>query len=82
MYKEILELYQWCVDSHIHCTLTPLYDGYIIRFADGSDIIQHAGSYGSKKGYVEPAGFSISYEPVTLEEARLLILKKLANPIL
>ena len=82
MYKEILELFQWCIDSHIHGTSTRLYDGYKIRFADGSDFVQHAGSYGSKNGCVEPAGFEISYEPVTLDKARLLILRKLANPIL
>lgn len=82
MYKEILELYRWCVDSHIRCELTTIYDGYKIGFADGSDFVQHEGSYYSRYGYVEPAGFEKSYEPVTLEEAKILILKKLANPIL
>ena len=35
MYKEIQELYKWCVEANIPCTIESLYDGYKIKFSDG-----------------------------------------------
>ena len=82
MYKEIISLYKWCEEQNISCMLSTLYDGYKITFKNSfgvvhSDVVQHMGSYGSKEGYVEPAGFSISYAPVTVEQMKDLILKEI-----
>lgn len=77
MYKEIISLHEWCEEQNISCTISNLYDGYKITFKNGSDVIQHMGSYGSEEGYVEPAGFSISYAPVTIEQMKDLILKEI-----
>lgn len=79
MFIEIIELYKWCVIQGIPCEIKRLYDGHIIIFPDGSDMVQHSGSYASKQGYVEPACFSISYEPVTIDTAKKLIKGKKFN---
>jgi hypothetical protein len=76
MYTEILELYNWCIGHSIPCEIELCWDGYKITFLDGSDFVQHKGSYCSEYGYVEPAGFSLSYEPVTIEKAKELIEEK------
>ena len=75
MYKEIQELYKWCVAANISCTLESLYDGYKIKFSDGADMVQHCGSYRGKEGYIEPAGFSEEYDysPVALIYCWVLI---------
>lgn len=54
-YAEIWELFRFCVDIEIECTMERLYDGYAVRFKDGSDIAQHGGTYGATDGCVEPA---------------------------
>lgn len=76
MFSEILELYDWCVGHSIPCSLTRLWSGYKIEFPDHSDFVQHEGSYGSKIGCVEPAGFSISYAAVSIDTAKELIQEK------
>lgn len=76
MYTEILELYNWCIGHSIPCRIDSCWNGYKITFPDGSDFVQHEGSYGSSRGCVEPAGFSLSYEPVTIEEAKELLKEK------
>lgn len=40
-YTEICALYHFCVDLGIKCTIEHLYDGYAVRFPDGSDFAQH-----------------------------------------
>lgn len=55
-------------------SLEPLFDGYAIRFADGSDVVQHNRSYGGVSGYVEPAiGCDLDYTAVKLDAAKDLI---------
>ena len=54
-YTEICALYHFCVDLGIKCTIERLYDGYAVRFPDGSDFAQHHGTYGGTEGCVEPA---------------------------
>lgn len=76
MYTEILELYEWCIGHSIPCKIEMCWDGYKITFSDNSDFVQHKGSYDSEYGCVEPAGFSLSYEPVTIEKAKELIKEK------
>lgn len=52
-----------------------LYDGYKIWFPDGSDFVQHFGSYGSSSGCVEPAvnGCRNNYTAMPLEHAKRLV---------
>ena len=76
MYVEILELYEWCMGHSIPCVLSRLFDGYKLEFPDKADFVQHAYSYGSAHGGVEPAGFTISFEGVSLETAKKLIQEK------
>ena len=76
MYEEILELYVWCMGHSIPCVLSRLCDGYKLEFPDKANFVQHAYSYGSVHGGVEPAGFTISFEGVSLETAKKLIQEK------
>lgn len=76
MYEEILELYAWCMGHSIPCVLSRLCDGYKLEFPDKANFVQHAYSYGSVHGGVEPAGFTISFEGVSLETAKKLIQEK------
>ena len=81
MYQEIVKLYQWCKENFISCTLEPLWDGYQIRFLDGSDVVQHSGSYGAKNGCVEPCGMSKAYTAVDIPTIKEIISKKCERPI-
>ena len=76
-YTEIRALYHFCVDLGIKCTIEHLYDGYAVRFPDGSDFAQHHGTYGGTEGYVEPAiGYSeFDYTAVGLNFAKELVKK-------
>lgn len=74
-YQEIVELYQWCKENGIACTLVQLFDGYQIRFLDGSDIIQHRYSYGAEYGCVEPAGLEKSFTAVDVKTMKKILLK-------
>ena len=78
MYQEIIKLYQWCKKNHIHCVLDQLFDGYVLKFLDGADIIQHGGSYGNTNGCVESAGIDPDYDysAVPLEKMKEILSKK------
>ena len=73
-YGEILALYRYCVEVRMDARLERLYDGWAIRFPNGGDFAQHAGTYGTNDGFVEPAiGCEADYSPVSLREAEKLI---------
>lgn len=76
-YTEICALYHFCVDLGIKCTIERLYDGYAVRFPDGSDFAQHHGTYGGTEGCVEPAigDAECDYSAVTLNLAKELVKK-------
>lgn len=76
MYNEIKELYDYCIEKGVKAAIAPLYDGYQILFERGGDFVQHNGSYGSKRGCVEPAiGCMNDYTAVDIELAKLLVDK-------
>ena len=73
-YGEILALYLYCVEVRMDARLERLHDGWAIRFPNGGDFAQHAGTYGTNDGFVEPAiGCEADYSPVSLREAEKLI---------
>lgn len=76
-YTEIRALYHFCVDLGIKCTIEHLYDGYAVRFPDGSDFAQHYGTYGGTEGCVEPAigDSEFDYTAVGLNLAKELVKK-------
>ena len=76
-YPEILELKRYCDKIEVEAKLQYLFDGYLIRFNNGADFIQHDGSYGHNAGYVEPAGFNDrdDYTAVSLSKAKTLVRK-------
>ena len=83
-YREILALYLYCVEGRMDARLERLHDGWAIRFPNGGDFAQHAGTYGTNDGFVEPAiGCEADYSPVSLREAEKLICenrKRLMTP--
>ncbi len=73
-YAEILKLYRYCVEVGMDARLERLHDGWAVRFPNGGDFAQHAGTYGTNDGFVEPAiGCEADYSPVSLREAEKLI---------
>nr|DAP74937.1 MAG TPA: Histidine phosphotransferase C-terminal domain [Bacteriophage sp.] len=76
-YTEICVLYNFCVDLGIKCTIERLYDGYAVRFPDGSDFAQHHATYGGTEGCVEPAigDPEFDYTAVGLNLAKELVKK-------
>lgn len=73
-YGEILTLHQYCVEARMDVQLERLHDGWAVRFPNGGDFAQHAGTYGTNDGFVEPAiGCEADYSPVSLREAEKLI---------
>ena len=76
-YTEICALYHFCIDLGIKCTIERLYDGYAVRFPDGSDFAQHHGTYGGTEGYVEPAigDTEFDYSAIGLNLAKELVKK-------
>ena len=76
-YTEICALYHFCVDLGIKCTIEHLYDGYAVRFPDGSDFAQHHGTYGGEEGCVEPAigDAEFDYSAIGLNLAKELVKK-------
>lgn len=73
-YKEILELYDYCVKIGVEATLSRMFDGYVIKFNNGGDCIQHLGSYNHDDGCVEPAiGCRKDYTAVSLKNAKALV---------
>ena len=83
-YGEILALYRYCVEAGMDVRLERLHDGWAVRFPNGGDFAQHAGTYGTHDGFVEPAiGCEVDYSPVSLREAEKLICenrKRLMTP--
>lgn len=76
MYKEIVELYEYCKGLKIPCKLEPLYDGCKLAFLDGGDFIQHCFSWGSAHGRIEPAiGCDFDYTACTLSMAKRLVVE-------
>ena len=62
------------VEVRMDARLERLHDGWAIRFPNGGDFAQHAGTYGTNDGFVEPAiGCEADYSPVSLREAEKLI---------
>lgn len=83
-YKEIFELFHFCKHIGLEVKLEGIWDGYIIRFKNGADFVQHQFSYGSKSGCVEPARVEDEYDftAVKLDVAKKLVCenyKKLNN---
>ena len=74
-YNEIRALYAYCLKQGINARLESLYDGFAIRFPDGSDIVQHNGSYGNAEGCVEPAVWNCrnNFSAMTLKHAKQLV---------
>ncbi len=77
-YREIVELYGYCVKIGINANLEECHDGWAIRFPDGSDFIQHHSSYGVGHGCVEPAvnGCRKNYAAMTLKHAKQLVKRR------
>ena len=76
MYNEIIELYNYCKNYGVECTMQPLFDGFKLCLPDNGDFVQHSGSYGNNEGMVEPAiGCDKDYTAVSLIEAKILIQK-------
>ena len=74
IYREIIELFDYCKKLGINAELIPHFDGYVIRFPNGSDFIQHKHSYGCNNGCVEPAvGSRLDYSAVPLKNAKALV---------
>ena len=73
-YEEIIKLWVYCHKNDVYAELTPFLDGYKISFPCGGDFVQHCGSYGASKGYVEPAiGCRADYTAVSLKNAKALV---------
>ena len=75
-YYEIWALWAYCKRHDIPAKIEPLFDGWKLVFANGDDFVQHAFSYMSIRGDLEPAiGCEDDFSPVTLEEAKVLVQK-------
>lgn len=75
-YFEIWALWNYCKRQDIPVEIEPLFDGWKLVFPNGDDIVQHAFSYMGTSGALEPAiGCEDDFSPVTLEEAKVLVLK-------
>jgi hypothetical protein len=78
MYKEILELEEYCNEIGVAVRKETLYDGYILRFNNSGDVIQHSGSYGCRCGCVE-FGYTnhetIDFYATPLKAAKVFIFK-------
>ncbi len=75
-YREIIELYKYCEKIGVYAEITPMYNGFHIRFKNGGDVVQHDGSYGSCCGCVEFAiGSRLDYTAVPLKNAKSLIYR-------
>ena len=75
-YNEILKLYAYCLKIGVNVDISPMFNGYCIRFKNGGDVIQHDGSYGSYCGCVEFAiGSRVDYKGISLKNAKQLVLR-------
>lgn len=76
IYNEILKLFEYCGKIGVDAEITRLQGGYLIRFRNGGDVIQHDYSYGSDKGYVEFCiGSRVDFKAVPLKRAKLIVRK-------
>ena len=74
VYKEIIELNEYCQKIGVETEIARLFDGFIISFPNGGDVVQHFGSYGSDSGCVEFACNSkIDYQRCSLENAKRFV---------
>lgn len=76
MYKEILELEKYCNEIGVECKGEKHFDGYVLRFNNGGDVIQCTGSYGSRHGCVEfgYTGYEgMDFKACTLENAKAFV---------
>ena len=75
-FYEIWALWAYCKRHDIPAEIESLFDGWKLVFPNGDDIVQHAFSYMGASGALEPAiGCESDFSPVTLEEAKVLVLK-------
>ena len=75
-YFEVWALWCYCVRQDIPAEIESLFDCWKLVFPNGDDIVQHAFSYMGTSGALEPAiGCENDFSPVTLEEAKVLVLK-------
>ena len=63
-YTAILELDKKLTEHNIPHELTPLWDGWIIRYFDQEgdqlgDVVEHMGSYGQEQNLMEAMGFNL-----------------------
>lgn len=76
-YKEIQELYDFCVENGINCEFEPFIDGYAIILERG-DVVQHGSSRGNNCGKVE-FGFTgydeVDFVATSLNNAKAFILE-------
>lgn len=73
-YIEIIKLYGYCQKIGVQADISPMFNGFCIRFKNGGDVIQHDGSYGRDCGCVEPAiGSRLDYTGIPLKNAKALI---------
>ena len=80
VYKEIIELNEYCNKIGVETEIAPLFDGFIIRFNNGGDAVQHFGSYGSDIGCVEFACDSkIDYQSCSLDNAKRFVRRNKAK---
>ena len=75
-YYEIWALLAFCKRQDVPAEIVPLFDGWKLVFPNGDDFVQHEFSYMGDSGALEPAiGCEDDFSPVTLEEAKALVLK-------
>lgn len=75
MYTEILELKDYCEKIGVVVREERLFDGYVLRFKNGGDVIQHYGSYGNNAGCVEfgLTGSRLDYCATPLKNAKAFV---------
>ena len=76
MYNEILELEMYCKEIGVKVKKERLIDGYVLKFKNGGDVVQHIGSYGSRSGCVEfgYTGFtSTDFKATPLKNAKAFV---------
>lgn len=75
MYKEIIELKDYCEKIGVVVREENLFDGWILRFNNGGDVVQHFGSYGSHNGCVEfgYTGFYLDFQATPLKNAKAFV---------
>ena len=72
-YNEIIELYEYCQKIGVEAKISPLFDGFCIRFKNGGDVVQHFGSYGKDCCVEFAIGSSVDYKATSLKNAKSLV---------